>query len=77
MDPDRYFIGHNLKNKRRKQKFEYTKNRHFGWECSTLYPVAYRTIDFTKVLSDQFHPGSSLVESECIKTKGYRNSPEI
>ena len=34
----------------------------------TLSPVAYVTVDF-KVVSDLFHAGSAVVQSECIKRK--------
>ena len=43
------------------------ENVQFGWEIVT-YPEAYITVDF-KVVSDPFHGGSTLVESECIKRK--------
>ena len=34
-----------------------------------LCPVSYITIDFKKLVSDLFHAGSALVESESIKRK--------
>ena len=35
----------------------------------TLSPIFYVTADFKKVVSDLFHTGSTLAESECIKKK--------
>ena len=40
-----------------------------GWEIFTLGPVTYITVDFRKLVSDLFNPGSTLVESKCIKRK--------
>ena len=64
MDPDKYFLGYNLKNAASKQKFRYAKNVQFGWELFTLSPVAY-----IKLENDLFYAGSTLVESEYVKRK--------
>ena len=69
MDIAKYFSGYNLKNVGRKQKFEYAKNVQFGLECLTLRPVAYMAVDFKKFVSDLFHDGSAMLESESIKRK--------
>ena len=53
MDPSKYF----------------TENMQFGWEIFTLSPTAYIKVDFERMVSDLFHAGSALVESECIKRK--------
>ena len=45
------------------------ENMQFGLENVTLSPIAYITADFKKVVSDLFHPGCTLLESECIKRK--------
>ena len=37
------------------------KNVRFGREIFTLRPLAYRTVDFEKLVSDLFHAGSTLV----------------
>ena len=39
----------------------------FGQEIFILSPVAYIAVDFKKLVSDLFHAGSALVESECVK----------
>ena len=41
----------------------------FGQEIFTLSPVAYITVDFKKLVSDLFCPGSTVLYSECIKRK--------
>ena len=41
----------------------------FGREIFTLSPVASIAVDFKKLVSDLFHAGSTLVESESIKRK--------
>ena len=69
MDTDKYFSGYNLKSAGRKQKFGYAKNVQFGREIFTLSLVAYISIDFKKLVSDLFHAGSAMVESESIKRK--------
>ena len=70
MNPNKYFSGYNLKNAGMKQKFAYMlKIVRFGREIFTLSPVAYITVDFKKLVSDLFHAGSAMVESECIKRK--------
>ena len=56
-----------LKNIERKQKFVHAKNMHIGWKIFTCSLVSYVTIDFQRVVSDQFHAGSILVECECVK----------
>ena len=38
-------------------------------KCFTSSPVTYITADVKKVVSDLFHLGSTLVESEFIKSK--------
>ena len=49
----------------------------FERENFTLSPVAYMTVDFKVLVSDLFHAGSALVESECIKRKArLSHSPE-
>ena len=45
------------------------KNVQFGREIFTLSPVAYKTVDFKKFVSDLFHAGSSLAGSQSIKRK--------
>ena len=69
MDPDKYFSGHNLKNTARKQKFGYARKYAFGLKICTLRHVAYIAIDFKMMVSDLFHAGSTLVESESIKRR--------
>ena len=73
MDPNKYFSGYNLKNAGRKQKFGYVqcpiKNVQFEREIFTLSIVAYITVDLKKLVSDLFHVGSALVESESIRNK--------
>ena len=39
----------------------------FGWEIFTLSPVAYMAVDFKNLVSDLFHTGSAVAQSECIK----------
>ena len=42
----------------------------FKWKIFTLTPINYYiTIDFKKLVSYQFHAGSAVVESECIRRK--------
>ena len=41
----------------------------FGREMFTLSPVADITVDLKQLVSDLFHAGSTLVESESIKRK--------
>ena len=49
----------------------------FGWEIFTLSPVVYIRGDFTKMVRDLFHAGSTLVESNVSREKqGYWNCPE-
>ena len=69
MDPDGYSSGHNLKNTGLKQEFDYARkyaiclgNSYFK-SCRHIYV----TVDFKKVVSSEFHHGSTPVESECIK----------
>ena len=38
-------------------------------ETFTLSSVAYKTVDFKKLMSDLFHAGSAVTESECMKRK--------
>ena len=38
-------------------------------ELFTLDLVVYVTVDFKRVVSDHFHAGSTLIESESIKSK--------
>ena len=45
------------------------KDVQFGQKIFTLSPGAYITFDFKKMVSDLFHAGSTLVESESIKKK--------
>ena len=45
------------------------KTVQFGPEIFTLRPVAYIRVDFKKLVSDLFHAGSALVESESSKRK--------
>ena len=45
------------------------KNVQFGLEIFTLSHVAYIIVDFEKIVSDLFHAGSALIESESIKRK--------
>ena len=48
-----------------------------GWEIFTLKTVFYLTIDFKKVVSDHFHAGSILIETNVSREKrGYQKSPE-
>ena len=67
MDRNRYFSCHNLKNTVGKKSLGMPENMQFGWK--TLSPVAFLTVDSKKVVSDQFHLCSTLVETECIKRK--------
>ena len=59
MNPYKYFSGHNVK-KENKSMLE-------GWIIFTSGSVAYIKADFKKLVSDRFHTGSTLVESECIQ----------
>ena len=61
MDLNKYFSGYNLKSAGRKQKFGFAKN--CAREIFTLSSVAYKTVDFKKLLIDL------LVESESTKRK--------
>ena len=70
MDSNRYFSVYSLKDACMKQKFGYAKRRaiwtgiFYFKSCSV-----HITVDFKKLVSDLFHAGSPLVESECIKRK--------
>ena len=79
MGPNKYCNGHNLKNIGRKQKVGYAKTMQSGWEIFTLSSIFHITVDFKKVVSDLFHSGSILAESECIKRKmrGIHPSPYL
>ena len=44
------------------------KNVQFGREIFTLSPLAFITVYFKMLVSDLFHAGSALVESESIKS---------
>ena len=69
MDPNKYFSGYNLKSAERKQKFGFAKS--CAREISTLSSVAYKTVDFKKLVIDL------LVASESIKRKTrLSDSPE-
>ena len=43
------------------------KNVQFRREIFIFSPVAYIAVDFKKLVSDLFHTGSSLVDSESMK----------
>ena len=51
------------------KSFGMLKNMQFGRQIFTLSSVAYIIVDFKKLVSDLFHAGSALVESEFIKRK--------
>ena len=53
----------------RKQKFGYVKDMLPEREIFTLGPVSCIAVDFKRMVSDLFHTGPTLVESECIKRK--------
>ena len=69
MDPHKYFSGYNLKNAGGNKSFGMLQNVQFGREIFTLSLEAYVTVDFKKLVSDVFHAGSALAESESIKRK--------
>ena len=69
MDPCKYFSAYNLKEAGRKQKFEYVKKCQFERKIFTLSPTAYIKINIKKLVSDLFHAGSALAESESTKRK--------
>ena len=61
MDPNKYFSAYNLKSAGRKQMFGFAKN--CAREISTWSSVAYKTVDFKKLVIDR------LVASESVKRK--------
>ena len=61
MNPDKYFSGYNLKSAGRKQKSAFAKN--CAREIATLNSVAYKTVDFKKLVINL------LVASESVKRK--------
>ena len=61
MDPNKYFIGHDLRNTGWKEKFRYAKTMESGWDIFTGSSVAYVTVDFKKNVSDLSHHVSTLI----------------
>ena len=43
------------------------KSMLFKWKIFTLSPMDLITIDFKKLVSYQFHAGSAVEESKCIR----------